>query len=170
MRKKKRTQAQIDGAKRAAEKRAVKRAEQLAEESKSEVETNEKKPARTERVPFGSPSQKMARPAKPGKVRRWFNDEGNRIALAEQSGRTFVRDENNEKEVMVVGTNQDGSEKRAYLMEIDEDLYQEDQVLKQGAIDAIDEAIKEGVKDPVENAYLPDKRKSAVSISSKRDP
>lgn len=118
-----------------------------------------KKAARRERVPFGGARMKLSFAEKEGKVRRWINDVGGRCQLAEEGGYNFIHDEGEKigdtaigsgnqdlgtRVSRVVGTNPDGSPQRAYLMEIDKDLYEEDQAEKQERLDVIDAQIRGG--------------------------
>lgn len=122
-------------------------------------ESRERKTAsRAERVPLGVPRSKMSVPNRPGFVRRWVNDNGSRLHAAQQAGYEFVDDPSlkvgDQTQTMnsdlggaisqVVGKREDGSSMRAYLMEIPDEFYQEDQQAKQAQVDQIDQAIKTG--------------------------
>ena len=127
------------------------------EGTKEEVKAVKK--ARKERVPFGGSRTKLSFPEAAGKVRRWINDVGGRCQLAEEGGYDFVSDEGQKigdtaigsgnqdlgsRVSRIVGTMPDGSPQRAYLMEIDKDLYDEDQTEKQRKLDVIDAQIRGG--------------------------
>ena len=127
------------------------------EGTKEEVKAVKK--ARKERVPFGGSRMKLSFPEAAGKVRRWINDVGGRCQLAEEGGYDFVSDEGQKigdtaigsgnqdlgsRVSRIVGTMPDGSPQRAYLMEIDKDLYDEDQAEKQRKLDVIDAQIRGG--------------------------
>ena len=134
----------------------------ITKESKEVNETATetiKKPGRKERVPFGGARLKLSVPAKEGKVRRWINDVGGRCQLAEGGGYEFVTDDGlkigdtnigsgnqslGSRVSRIVGTQADGKAMTAFLMEIDEELYKEDQEEKQKKIDLIDEQIQRG--------------------------
>lgn len=112
-------------------------------------EGREEAAPRRVRKPMGTMEQKLAYPARPGYHRRWFNDVRNRIARAQEAGYEFVlenRDGREEKVSALVGTNEDGSPMTAYLMEIRQEFYNEDQAAKQAAVDEIDAAIMRGVR------------------------
>ncbi len=84
----------------------------------------------------GLPEQKLLAPEKPGFIRRWVNDEGNRLADCQRKGYSFVSQDDVGSELVfstdpgdkisqVVGTHA-GSPLRAYLMEIPEGWHTED--------------------------------------------
>lgn len=106
---------------------------------------------RKERVPLGAPRPKMAAPTRAGYVRRWMNDDGDRIRQAEAGGYQFVEDEREIDESgrgvrvsQTVGTKEDGSPLRAFLMEIRQEFYDADQASKQSKIDEVQTAIERG--------------------------
>jgi len=118
-----------------------------------------KKLGRKERIPFGGARQKLSVPAKEGKIRRWVNDVGGRCQLAGEGGYEFVNDDGlkigdtdvgsgnqslDSRVSRIVGTQADGSPLVAFLMEIDEEFYKEDQEEKQKKIDLIDAQIQRG--------------------------
>lgn len=128
-------------------------------DKKDEKEVKVVKKARKERVPFGGSRMKLSFPEVAGKVRRWVNDVGGRCQLAEEGGYDFVTDEGQKigdtavgsgnqdlgsRVSRIVGTLPDGSPQRAFLMEIDKDLYDEDQAEKQSKLDVIDAQIRGG--------------------------
>jgi len=146
-------------------------------DSKKESKAQKKK-ARKQRVPLGRHRAKLA--VSPdliprNKVGRWVNDHPGRLQQAEAGGYAFVedphakvgegtdrRDRLSTKISCLAGTREDNSPLRAYLMVIDKDLYDQDQKDKQGHVDEIDKAIKEGTiasedSDDVEHRYIPDK-------------
>jgi len=119
----------------------------------------EKKQRRKERIPFGGPRLKLSAPKKEGKVRRWVNDIGGRCQLAEDGGYEFVTDDGlkigdtdvgngnqslDSRVSRIVGTQSDGSPLTAFLMEIDEEFYEEDQREKQKQLDLLDAQIQRG--------------------------
>ena len=106
---------------------------------------------RAERVPLGSYRQKLTAPERAGFHRRWINDNGDRIVQAEAGGYQFVEDERDRDEAgrgvkrfMTVGVKEDGSPLKAYLMEIRQEFFDEDQKAKQSKIDEVEAAIKRG--------------------------
>ena len=129
-------------------------------EAKKEVSIEEvKKLRRKERIPFGGARLKLSAPSKEGKVRRWVNDVGGRCQLAENGGYEFVTDDGlkigdtnvgsgnqslDSHVSRIVGTQANGDPMVAFLMEIDEEIYQEDQDEKQRKLDLVDDQIKHG--------------------------
>ncbi len=106
---------------------------------------------RRARVPLGDPRPKMAAPQRLGYHRRWINDAGDRLRAAEDAGYQFVEDEHEVDESgrgvrrsMTVGTKEDGSPLRAFLMEIRNEFYEADQAVKQAKIDEVDAAMRRG--------------------------
>lgn len=117
------------------------------------------KPGRKERIPLGAPRQKLTAPTAKGKVRRWVNDDGGRVPMAEQGGYDFVTDNGlkigdtginsgnqdlGSRISRIVGTKGDGTPLRAFLMEIDEDTYKEDQTAKAQRVKETDDQIRHG--------------------------
>jgi len=103
---------------------------------------------RRERVPFGSPEQKLGVKQEPGFHYRVFNDnwrkEPGRVKRAIAAGYEVVNDD---LSGMNVGTNDDGSEIKAVLMRIPEEWYKEDRGRKARELDKIDEQIHGGKFD-----------------------
>ena len=88
---------------------------------------------------------------------RWVNDMGTRIADALEGGYEFVKAETALTIGIrdVVDTNTDlgsgvsqvverGTGRRAFLMRIDRELFEQDQAAKQAQVDKIDDAIRSG--------------------------
>lgn len=126
-----------------------------ANEKSKEIKSAERK----ERIPFGTARQKLSVAQIPGKVRRWVNDVGDRCKQAQAGGYEFANEEGikvgqggvgsgnqglGKKVSRTVGTKEDGKPLTAFLMEIDEDLYNEDQAEKQRKIALIDDQINAG--------------------------
>jgi hypothetical protein len=131
--------------------------------------------ARRRRVPLGTHRSKLDAssydiPA--NKVPRWVNDTAGRLRDALEGGYEFVQDPNAEGHVgedpmqsqgmgsavnVKVGTNEDGSPLRGYLMVIDRELYEEDQADKMAKVDEMDDAIKKGShqSDYHDGKYIP---------------
>lgn len=122
---------------------------------------------RSTRVPLGVPRPKLTVPDRPGYVRRWINDVEGRLQMAERGGYQFV-----EKEGLQVGGPDISNENRdlgtrhsytvdkstgmkAYLMEIKEEYFKEDQRIKMNAVDEVENAIKRGALDNSEARYVP---------------
>lgn len=135
------------------------------EEPKAEVTKERKK-----RIPFGAPQKHWGDNVDPKKVRRVFNAEWHhdpsRIQRALDAGYVFVNEERN---MSSVGSNEDGSPIKGVLMEIDKELYQEDQKAKQREIDKVDEQIHRGKyqEKPEDKRYLPG---DGVKIETKLRP
>ena len=109
--------------------------------------TDREETGRRQRIPLGSAKFKLAYEDRPGYHRHWMNDRSNRIHDAERAGYTFVEalnDGRKEKVSRRVGSHEDGSPMSAYLMEIRQEFYTEDQAAKQKQVDAIDAAILHG--------------------------
>lgn len=116
----------------------------------------------------------------PNYVYRWFNDEGDRINEAIESGREYVFKEDVvlgdsvEKPGLgscvskAVGKHPDGSPKMAYLLRIRKEWYDEDQIKKQQAADLVDQSIRTGSLSPVPNAYTPGNNSIVGDVASIR--
>lgn len=103
------------------------------------------------RIPLGTPRQKLTYPSREGYVRRWLNDQRNRIHDAELAGYQFVEEEQDGRQVKVsrlVGSKEDGSPMMAYLMEIRQEFYDADQAEKQKPIDEFDAQLRRGLSNP----------------------
>lgn len=105
---------------------------------------------RRRRSKVGGSSMKLAAPTRPGFVRRWFNDSGNRIAEAEELGYEHVSDPEVEKHSLGsrisrrVGTSPDGKGQNAFLMECPDELYAEGDSEREAIHSRVDQAIVEG--------------------------
>ena len=146
--------------------------------------TETTKEARKERVPLGRMRRKMSIPdglIPKNKVARWINDKSGRLQAAQEGGYTFVddplakvgegsedgRDSLDTKISRVVGTKEDGSPLKAYLMVINKSLYDADQAEKNRHLDEIDASIRRGnVEGEVgkDGRYIPS---SGISVVSK---
>ncbi len=89
-----------------------------------------------------------------GYHRHWFNDEPGRVDRALEAGYTHVIDEKTkENKKMVVGRYESGSPQTAYLMEVPQEWYAEDQAAEQAAVDEREETIRRsGKPDTVSKA------------------
>lgn len=102
---------------------------------------------------------KLNATSREGYVRRWVNDDNTRLADFTAGGYTFVHDAKagdaagnditaregiDSRVSRVVGKNVDGHPIRAYLMEIKQDWYDEDQKAKQTRIDEQEAQMKRG--------------------------
>jgi len=130
--------------------------------------------ARKVRVPIGIHRERLSVSGRKGYVRRWFNDVPGRIAFAIEGGWTFVEDQS-----LKVGNEHAASESKglgvrvnrlvnqstglkAYLMEIKEEYYKEDQEAKARTIREFEEMIRRREFKNFENAYAP---KEDVTLS-----
>lgn len=150
------------------------------------VETQERTAKRT---PLGVARRKLSLGAQfPGYKCRWINDSGDRVLQAQQGGYEHITKEDLEKQGIavgdestvgtdlgtlvskVVGTKEDGSPLRAYLMKIRKDWHEEDQLEKQKDIDEVDRALREGAqyrKDIGDSAYTRDEH--SIRVNTPRD-
>lgn len=101
------------------------------------------------RKPFGSMTQKLAYPPRPGFHHHWFNDDGPRIAQAIEAGYTHVQNERAENVSYVVGTGKDGSAMKAFLMEIPQEWYDQDMKDQQAQVNSREQDIKRGLADAI---------------------
>lgn len=121
------------------------------EETREAVETAAKPVKRRRRASVGGHALKLDAPARPGYVRRWMNDNGNRIAEAGELAYDFVTDPSiqttdaGSRISRLVGTKANGEPLRSYLMETPEEEYQAGQDEKEERNRQIDEAIMAGV-------------------------
>ena len=108
-------------------------------------------PGRRRRASVGGHALKLTAPEKPGFVRRWVNDSGNRIAQAEDLAYEFVSDPSikstdaGSRVSRVVGTQANGEPLRAFLMETPIVEYQAGLDEKEAHNAQIDEAIRSGI-------------------------
>jgi len=107
---------------------------------------------RKERVPVGVKRQKLNANIAPNKVGRWVNDEPGRLQSFLDGGYEFVQDPQATDSSDGIGTRKEKlvdrrTGKKAFLMQIDRILYEEDQKVIQGRVDEIDKRIKGGTLD-----------------------
>jgi hypothetical protein len=114
------------------------------------------------RQPVGLRNRMKITQGNPNKVQRWvvdYDGTGDRIAAFKEGGYTHVESSKNSlKDSRVDNTSPEGSfeqrsvggGQKAYLMEIDRDLYEQDQVAKQAHVRKTEEALK---RPPVEGSY-----------------
>jgi len=139
---------------------------------------------RSRRVPMGGPDMKLeVQDTDDAYVYRWFNDKGSRVQKAQMASYEFAEDiahvgtgaEDRNSDVgshisQIVGTKEDGSPLRAYLMRIPRELYEEDQAAKQAPIDELEEQLFSGGMQENPNlgqgdSYVPaEGRKRRVSV------
>lgn len=142
-----------------------------AERAAKEQSMSREDTGRSKRVPLGVARSKLSVPDRPGYKRRWVNDTEGRLAYAEQGGYEFVSDsklqigspdvdnENRDLGARVSRVVDKSTGQKAYLMEIKEEFYEEDQAAKRKAVKAKDDLIKHGKLDDDEGRYVPDKGK-----------
>jgi len=128
---------------------------------------SEKSEGKTPRVPMGGPrlrmqlsDDEMVRFKERKKVTHWFNDAPGRIERAKGGGYTFVNpihaqslgqgalhkdnSDPSKSRVSIVVNSDPGQIVRAYLMEIDEKYYKEDQATKEKKNQMVDDALAAG--------------------------
>lgn len=123
---------------------------------------------RNARVPLGVSRTKLAVPTRPGYVRRWINDAEGRLQVAEQGGYQYATDQSLQIGVQDIdNVNRDlgarvsrvvdkTTGQKAYLMEIKEEFYKEDQEAKAAKLDETDRRIRKGKLEDGEGRYIPD--------------
>lgn len=105
---------------------------------------------RRRRASVGGHALKLSAPARPGFKRRFFNDDGNRLAEAEELGYDFVTDKGIQTSApgsrisRLVGTKANGEPLRAFLMETPDELYAQGLAEKEDACRMVDDAIRAG--------------------------
>ncbi len=86
---------------------------------------------RRRRASVGGHALKLGAKGREGYSRRWFNDDNNRLAEAQELGYDFVTDESiqstdsGSRVSRLVGTKKNGEPLRAYLLETPDELYAE---------------------------------------------
>ena len=148
------------------------------EERAARNETREKT-GRNARVPLGVARSKLGFDVRKGYVRRVINDTEGRLLMAEQAGYQYVlanKDSHLGGED-IDNVNRDlGSRisrvvdkttgQKGYLMEIKEEFYKEDQLVKAKAVAEKDNLIKHGKLDDDAERYIPDKGRG-ISIETR---
>ena len=145
------------------------------------------RPARTEsraeeatgretRVPLGLHRAKLTFQGRKGYVRRVVNDLGGRLEAAQNAGYQFVESEGKSLgDPDIDNVNRDLGSRisrvvdkttgaKAFLMEIKEDFYKEDQAKKAADLDVTDQQIRKGKLDPGESRYVPE---SGIAIETR---
>lgn len=131
---------------------------------------------RESRKPFGSTDQKLAWPIRPGYHNHWFNDDPGRIQTAKDAGYEHVQDYRSMPVSRVVGVAPGGGPLLAYLMEVPQEWWEEDQARQQKLVDTKMDAIRRGYvdrKDPKDNNSFyagSDRGQIDIRETSKRDP
>lgn len=107
-------------------------------------------PKRRRRAKVGGFSMKLTAPARPGYTRRWFNDDGNRLAEAAELGYEHVSETGlktsspGSRVSRLVGTKANGEPLHAFLMETPDELYAQGVDEKEAVARQVDEAITRG--------------------------
>jgi hypothetical protein len=137
---------------------------------------------RSKRVPLGVARSKLSVPVRPGYQRRWVNDAEGRIANAEAGGYTFALDpslqigqadidnENRDLGARVSRVVDKTTGQKAYLMEIKEEFYKEDQNAKVREVEKVDQRIKKGKLEQVDDGYVPDQGRGIKYDMNKTPP
>lgn len=109
---------------------------------------------RRRRSSVGGHAMKLSAPERPGFVRRWFNDNGNRIADAvaefDGLGYDYVTDtgaqssDPSSRISRLVGTKPNGEPLRSYLLETPDELYAEGVAEREQIHGQVDQAIVKG--------------------------
>lgn len=105
---------------------------------------------RRRRASVGGHALKLSAPGRDGYSRRWVNDDGNRIANAQELAYDFVCDgdikstDTGSRISRLVGTKANGDPLRAFLMETPNELFAEGVAEKESHNRQIDEAIAAG--------------------------
>jgi hypothetical protein len=113
---------------------------------------------RTDRIPFGTPTQRFILPREDQEKFHYhvFNDnwrkEPGRIQRARMAGYEVV---DHERSGETTGTNDDGTEIKGVLMRIPKETYDQDQAAKQQEIDKVDDQISRGKFESGKNTYMP---------------
>ena len=114
------------------------------------IETAAGPVTRRRRASVGGHALKLDAPNRPGFKRRWFNDDGNRLADAHELGYDPVYDTSVQSSDVgsgisrLVGTKANGEPLRAYLMETPDELYAEGMSEKEARNRLVDDSIAAG--------------------------
>lgn len=148
------------------------------EESEAKRAADRQEAGRNSRVPLGVARAKLSVPTKPGYVRRWVNDTEGRLMQAEQGGYQYATDQALQiGAVDVDNVNRDlgarisrvvdkSTGQKAYLMEIKEEFYREDQAAKVRQVVEKDRLIKTGKLEDDVGRYIPDEGRG-ISIETR---
>lgn len=98
---------------------------------------------RRKRVNISGRDKRLTLPPRSGYVRRWFNDEPNRVASAEAKDWTHIAD-GDEQKSMVVGVDREGKPQKAYAMEIPKEFYDDDQARKAEPLEEFEAQLRRG--------------------------
>jgi hypothetical protein len=127
-------------------------------------------PEMPDRVPFGSLSQRLDYPERPGYHRHWFNDSPGRVLRAQQAGYKHVLDHEGKVVGRPVGTANGGGVLMGYLMEIPRKWWERDLQEAQDEVDRRDAEIQQGNtragKVGEDNRYVPKSRPIRITHGS----
>jgi len=124
--------------------------QQTREPVEVEVQTADGPVRRRRRASVGGHALKLDAPQRPGFKRRWFNDDGNRLADAHELGYDPVHDPDVQTSDVgsgisrLVGTKANGEPLRAYLMETPDELFAEGIAEKEARNRLVDDSIAAG--------------------------
>lgn len=137
--------------------------------SRAPRESTREESGRNTRVPLGVARSKLTVAGRTGYVRRWINDYDGRLQNAQDGGYEFVQNEavkqigdadidneNRDMGARVSRVVDKTTGQRAYLMEIKEEFYQEDQKTKVKKVEETDRRIRKGKLEEVDGGYVPD--------------
>lgn len=114
------------------------------------IDTPDGPVTRRRRSSVGGFATKLHAEQRPGFHRRWFNDDGNRLADAHELGYDPVHDPKAQTSDLgsgisrLVGTKANGEPLRAYLMETPDELYAQGLAEKEARNRLVDDAIAAG--------------------------
>lgn len=123
---------------------------EVPESTAEQADPPSEQPKRRRRSSVGGHAMKLTAPSRPGFQRRWFNDDKNRLAEADELGYDHVTEKGikssgpGSRVSRLVGTKASGEPLRAFLMETPDELYAQGLAEKEGVCAEIDNAIKAG--------------------------
>ena len=141
------------------------------EQRDAKRESGREETGRKERVGLGVARSKLSAPTRAGYMRRWVNDTEGRLLMAENADYQFVTDTGTKiGDTDIDNVNRDlgarvsrvvdkTTGQKAYLMEIKQEFYDEDQAKKAAGVAATDQLIKKGKLDGEDHRYIPDQGK-----------
>lgn len=121
-----------------------------AREGPPAAEAGDEPTKRRRRASVGEAALKLAAPGRPGFKRRWFNDDANRIAVADELAYDHVTETGvktsspGSRISRLVGTKANGEPLHAFLMETPDELYAEGVAEKEAHNRLVDDAIVAG--------------------------
>lgn len=116
---------------------------------------------RRRRASVGGHALKLQAPPRAGFTRRWVNDDGNRLAEADELGYDFVSETGiktsgpGSRVSRLVGTKANGEPLHAFLMETPDELYAEGVAEKEAEARKIEEAIVGGQDSTGQMSQIP---------------